>query len=390
MAQPAPASVVNEPLLAERLEQVAAAIPDAGDLLDAFAAFVRTAEDDELVRINPVRFARALRVPGRRGGRVLPPRAEARVADDGVAVRLPRLRRDRRAPAVAHLRHGSLLLPGLQRGSRHRPERLRRGHVQRLPEFRRSSYHDPWSLDARGALLQLPLHAERRRGRWLAASRPPPRAAPSRARTWSRARRRRSRSTAEPRYLWLTNGPALIVGDDRTSESALVRVRVHGRAQRGVRGGDRRRPGRDRVHECDRRAVRAHDHQPPGSTTSVTMQPFLSGAELLSNQTFLDLFASETIVAGEGLAVKRLALLFTDLQGVDRALRPDRRHEGVRPRAAALRLPAGEHLAQLGRAREDDRRCGDGELRRSARRPAGGAGHAARRSPGSTPTQAAS
>jgi len=47
----------------------------------------------------------------------------------------------------------------------------------------------------------------------------------------------------------------------------------------------------------------------------VIMEPFLSGAELLSNQTFLDLFASETIVAGEGMAVRRLALLFTDLQG---------------------------------------------------------------------------
>ena len=47
----------------------------------------------------------------------------------------------------------------------------------------------------------------------------------------------------------------------------------------------------------------------------VTMQPFLSGAEVLSNQTFLDLFDTETIVAGEGLAVRRLALLFTDLQG---------------------------------------------------------------------------
>ncbi len=43
--------------------------------------------------------------------------------------------------------------------------------------------------------------------------------------------------------------------------------------------------------------------------------PFLSGAEALSNQTFLDLFDSETIVAGEGLTVRRLALLFTDLQG---------------------------------------------------------------------------
>ena len=46
----------------------------------------------------------------------------------------------------------------------------------------------------------------------------------------------------------------------------------------------------------------------------VKMQPFLSGAEVLSNQTFVDLFASETLVAGEGLAVKRLALLFTDLK----------------------------------------------------------------------------
>ncbi len=47
----------------------------------------------------------------------------------------------------------------------------------------------------------------------------------------------------------------------------------------------------------------------------LSMQPFLSGAEVLSNQTFLDLFDTETIVAGEGLAVRRLALLFTDVQG---------------------------------------------------------------------------
>jgi class 3 adenylate cyclase len=45
------------------------------------------------------------------------------------------------------------------------------------------------------------------------------------------------------------------------------------------------------------------------------MRPFLSGAEVLSNQAFLDLFAEETIVAGEGLVVRHLALLFTDVQG---------------------------------------------------------------------------
>jgi class 3 adenylate cyclase len=42
---------------------------------------------------------------------------------------------------------------------------------------------------------------------------------------------------------------------------------------------------------------------------------FLSGADLLSNQTFRELFGAETMAVGEGLAVKRLALLFTDLQG---------------------------------------------------------------------------
>ncbi len=46
----------------------------------------------------------------------------------------------------------------------------------------------------------------------------------------------------------------------------------------------------------------------------MTLGPFLSGAEVLSNQTYLDLFSAETIVAGEGLAVQRLALLFTDLR----------------------------------------------------------------------------
>jgi class 3 adenylate cyclase len=45
------------------------------------------------------------------------------------------------------------------------------------------------------------------------------------------------------------------------------------------------------------------------------MTPFLSGAQLLSNQTFRELFGTETITSGEGLAVKRLTLLFTDLRG---------------------------------------------------------------------------
>ncbi len=42
---------------------------------------------------------------------------------------------------------------------------------------------------------------------------------------------------------------------------------------------------------------------------------FLSGSRLLSTQTFLDLFPSETVMSVGGLAVKRVAVLFTDIKG---------------------------------------------------------------------------
>ncbi len=43
--------------------------------------------------------------------------------------------------------------------------------------------------------------------------------------------------------------------------------------------------------------------------------PFLSGKQLLTTQTFRDLFRSEVIRGSEGLGVKDIALLFTDLKG---------------------------------------------------------------------------
>ena len=43
--------------------------------------------------------------------------------------------------------------------------------------------------------------------------------------------------------------------------------------------------------------------------------PFLSGKRLLTTQTFRDLFRSEVIRGHEGLGVKDVALLFTDLKG---------------------------------------------------------------------------
>jgi class 3 adenylate cyclase len=119
---------------------------------------------------------------------------------------------------------------------------------------------------------------------------------------------------AEPGFVWLTNGPALTVDDSRTDETRSFAFEYTGTRSKGFRATIPAGPVEITfTNATDQRyplmITRLPDHY------DVTMQPFLSGAELLSNQTFLDLFSDETIVAGEGLGVRRLALLFTDLQG---------------------------------------------------------------------------
>src|SRR5829696_881939 len=57
---------------------------------------------------------------------------------------------------------------------------------------------------------------------------------------------------------------------------------------------------------------------PPGfdiTTIPLTFVPFLNGKRLLTTQTFRDLFRSEVIKASEGIGVKNITLLFTDLKG---------------------------------------------------------------------------
>ncbi len=56
---------------------------------------------------------------------------------------------------------------------------------------------------------------------------------------------------------------------------------------------------------------------PPGVTAPPPLHfaPFLSGKRLITTQTFRDLFRGEVIRGQEGLGVKDIALLFTDLKG---------------------------------------------------------------------------
>lgn len=53
--------------------------------------------------------------------------------------------------------------------------------------------------------------------------------------------------------------------------------------------------------------------QPPRN--GITFDPFLSGKRLLTTQTFRNLFRSETVADNEGIGVKNITFLFTDLKG---------------------------------------------------------------------------
>ena len=313
MPDGAPASALNERLLAEKLERLAAVASADDALLDALDLFVRTASDDAVVRINPVRFgqeygfataavvkvflhARKLGLFTMEWQYVCPGCGE-------IVERLASL-----TSATAHY--------FCQVCSADRDADLSdfiEIAFSVSPEVRRSRYHEPLSLEPEehffgyrftpsGVVDDGSSLRDFLRRRAVACAHVEPGA----TETFS--------VMAEPRYLWLTNGPALIVGDQRTGETRSFAFEYTGTRSVGFRA------------EIDAGPVlieftNATDERYPLLITAlpdhfeVTMEPFLSGAEVLSNQTFLDLFAAETIVAGEGLAVQRLALLFTDLQG---------------------------------------------------------------------------
>ena len=56
---------------------------------------------------------------------------------------------------------------------------------------------------------------------------------------------------------------------------------------------------------------------PPGAEEDVLLRfdPYLTGKRLLTSQTFRGLFRSEVVGGAEGLAIRDVALLFTDIKG---------------------------------------------------------------------------
>jgi len=313
MSQTTSVRAVNEQLLADRIARLGAAMPGQTHLLTLLEDVLRTANDEELVRINPVRFGQA---HGLTTAAVVELFLHAR------KVALLTMEWQYVCPGCGEIVER---LPSLTSATAHYfCQVCSTDRDADLSDFievtfsvsadvRRTRYHDPWSLDPKEHFFDYrfsqsgvvddgsPLRDHLRRTA-VACTYVAPGAT------------EHFKVEAEPGYVWLTNGPALIVDDARTDETRAFAFEYTGTRSKGFRAEIAAGPVEIAFTNATDETYalminRLPDHYDLG------MRPFLSGAELLSNQTFLDLFETETIDAGEGLAVKRIALLFTDLQG---------------------------------------------------------------------------
>ena len=91
-------------------------------------------------------------------------------------------------------------------------------------------------------------------------------------------------------------------------------------------------------------------------------RPFLTAKRLLTNQTFRDIYRTDTIDVDQRLKITSLTFLFTDLKGSTEL------YERVGDLVAFDLVQAHFRVlneivaAEAGRGRQDDRRRGDGDL----------------------------
>jgi class 3 adenylate cyclase len=304
---------VDDALLEAKLQELARLLPDSGDLRALLESFLRTGSDAEVVRINPVAFARnhgcdeaaliELFLHGRKIGLL---RMEWQYVCPGCGDIVESFQS--LSSATAHF--------FCQICSTDRDADLSDSiqiSFSVSKEIRKSRFHDPSSLSpeeyffayrfAENGVLEdgTPLREHLRRRMAICA--------------FIEAGETLSFEVdTHPGFLWFTNGPALMLLDERSKETRRFAFQYTGTRSAGYRADIAAGPVHvDFTNATDERYalyVANFVGEPEWEMT-----PFLSGAQLLTNQTFLDLFEAETIVAAEGLAVKRLALLFTDIQG---------------------------------------------------------------------------
>jgi class 3 adenylate cyclase len=112
-------------------------------------------------------------------------------------------------------------------------------------------------------------------------------------------------------------GFVLPIGGDPTAEPQTVRLQY--RDGRCEPNSAKVRPGPVAIEVANagaRRGLIGVAELPADfARCQLTYEPFLTAARLLTTQTFRDLFRAEVIRASEGIGVKDITLLFTDLKG---------------------------------------------------------------------------
>jgi class 3 adenylate cyclase len=313
---------VSEPRFRESLDKLRTSYANNEGLVRELERFVRTAPDDQIVRINPIQYA------ADRG------RGEAQIIDLFLHARKAGLlimewhyvcRGCGRIIASFHT------LNGANEHSFCKTCLVNRNTD--LSDFveiaftiskavRKSRFHDPETLSAKEFYIDYNISAG------------------ALARDGTKARdfywrhkvfcayvepdeNRTFEINLEPGFFVFQYGPELIV--TASSDNRVERIDITHRDGRPAEPTRKVAPGQLTYNLTNASPARivafalsigeaeraAYKDTPPG----MRLAGFLSGSRLLSTQTFRDLFPSETVMSAGGLAVKRVALLFTDIKG---------------------------------------------------------------------------
>ena len=312
---------VSEPRFREGLDELRASYANHDDLVRELETFVRTAPDDQIVRINPIQYAAERR------------RDEAKIIDLFLHARKVGLL----TMEWHYVCRGCGMIIGsfdtLNAANEH--AFCKTCLVNRdtdLDDFveisftvskavRKSRFHDPETLSAKEFYIDYNISAG-------ALARDGTKARdffwrhkvfcsyvePGETRTFE--------INLEPGFLVFQYGPELIVA---ASHNRVERIDITHRVGRPAEPKRTVAPGSLTYTLTNTSPARiiafalsipeaelaAYKEGPPG----FRLRGFLSGSRLLSTQTFRDLFPSETVMSAGGLAVKRVALLFTDIKG---------------------------------------------------------------------------
>jgi class 3 adenylate cyclase len=317
-----PSPTISEACLQERLDKLRASLVDHSDLVRELEVFVRTAPEDRIVRINPIQYA------ADRG------RDEAQIIDLFLHAR--------KAGLLVMEWHYVCRACGMIVESFHTLNVAgehffcktcianREADLSDFVEIgfsvskaaRLSRFHDPDTLSAKEFLFDysisdnaLARDGTKLRDFYLKHSAFVNYVEPGETITFQ--------LNLEPGFVGFSHGPEMMVVP--SSDNRVDKIDFTHRDGRSAEKRIEVAPGPLTYSLTNASSTRivaflisrsaAELRALEGKVPGVTLGNFLSGSRLLSMQTFLDLFPSETVMSSGGLAIKRIALLFTDIKG---------------------------------------------------------------------------